>query len=211
MCTRPAVMVALGLALLSFGSREAFADPAVLHVTSGQRAVSSDEARHSRLTGRETKCVRDDFSRLTMTSDSRACRPDNKNGKNSAGAPRLQFPPVEAMAAAVAWEAFPAAGLSALDRGTHQPSFTSLFSNASAGAVDLDAKLGGGSGVSPAGHGEPTLKFSFIGDVGLPTDQSLDDAFRRQYRGAAAIDNDTISEKLVNAIGAVKLGFDLRY
>jgi hypothetical protein len=182
-----AVALAMGLALASIGSR-AFADPLV-----------------SRAAGREAKCAADNFSRVQVMSDSPACRRVGKNGKISAGAPRLQLPQVWEMTAASAWEAFPAPGLSAADSGAH------AFANAGTGPAVLNAKLGGKSGAPPAGQSEPPPKLSFTGDVGIPNNYTLDDVLRQQYRGPAAMDNDSIGGKLVNTIGALKLGIKVDY
>ena len=182
-----AVALAMGLALASIGSR-AFADPLV-----------------SRAAGREAKCAADNFSRVQVMSDSPACRRGGKNGKISAGAPRLQLPQVWEMTAASAWEAFPAPGLSAAVSGTH------AFANAGTGPAVLNAKLGGKSGAPPAGQSEPPPKLSFTGDVGIPNNYTLDDVLRQQYRGPAAMDNDSIGGKLVNTIGALKLGIKVDY
>ena len=188
-----AVALGMGLALASIGSW-AFADPMV-----------------SRVAGREAKCAADSFSRVQVMSDSPVCRRGGKNGRISAGAPRLQLPQVWEMTAVSAWEAFPAPGLSAAVSGTPQPSFMHPFANAGAGPAVLNAKLDGKSGAPQAGQGEPTPKLSFIGDVGIPNNQSLDDVLRQQYRGPAAIDSDSVAEKFVNAIGALKLGIKVDY
>ena len=182
-----AVALAMGLALASIGSR-AFADPMV-----------------SRVAGREAKCAADNFSRVQMMSDSPTCRRGGKNGKISAGAPRLQLPQVWEMTAASAWEAFPAPGLSAAVSGTH------AFANAGTGPAVLNAKLDGKSGVPQAGQSEPPPKLGFTGDVGIPNNYTLDDVLRQQYRGPAAMDNDSIGGKLVNTIGALKLGIKVDY
>ena len=182
-----AVALAMGLALASIGSR-AFADPMV-----------------SRVACREAKCAADNFSRVQVMSDSPACRRSGKNGKISAGAPRLQLPQVWEMTAASAWEAFPAPGLSAAVSGTH------AFANAGTGPAVLNAKPGGKSGAPQAGQSEPPPKLSFTGDVGIPNNYTLDDVLRQQYRGPAAMDNDSIGGKLVNTIGALKLGIKVDY
>ena len=159
----------------------------------------------SRVAGRDAKCAADNFSRVQMMSDSPTCRRGGKNGKISAGAPRLQLPQVWEMTAASAWEAFPAPGLSAAVSATH------AFANAGTGPAVLNAKLGGKSGAPQAGQSEPPPKLSFTGDVGIPNNYTLDDVLRQQYRGPAAIDNDTIAGKLVNTIGALKLGIKVDY
>jgi hypothetical protein len=176
----------MGLALASIGSR-AFADPLV-----------------SRAAGREAKCAADNFSRVQVMSDSPACRRGGKNGKISAGAPRLQLPQVWEMTAASAWEAFPAPGLSAAVSGTH------AFANAGTGPVVLNAKLGGKSGARKPDRAS-RRRNCFTGDVGIPNNYTLDDVLRQQYRGPAAMDNDTIAGKLVNTIGALKLGIKVDY
>ena len=181
-----AVALAMGLALASIGSR-AFADPMV-----------------SRVAGREAKCAADNFSRVQVMSDSPACRRSGKNGKISAGAPRLQLPQF-GNDGGFRLEAFPAPGLSAAVSGTH------AFANAGTGPAVLNAKLGGKSGALQAGQSEPPPKLSFTGDVGIPNNYTLDDVLRQQYRGPAAMDNDTIGGKLVNTIGALKLGIKVDY
>ena len=138
-----------------------------------------------------------------MTSDTPVCRRGGKNGKIGTGAPRLQFPQVWEMTAASAWEAFPAPGLSGVISGTHP------FANASGGPAVLNAKIDGKSGVPQAGQSEP--KWSFTSDIGIPNNHSLDDMLRQQYRGPAAMDNESAAEKLVNTIGAVKLGIKVDY
>ena len=188
-----AVALAMGLALASIGSR-AFADPMV-----------------SRVASREAKCAADSFSRVQVMSDSPFCRRGGKNGKISAGAPRLQLPQLWETTAASAWEAFPAPGLSAAVSGAPHPAFTRAFTNAGAGPAVLNAKPDGKSGVPQAGQSEPPPKLSFTGDVGIPNNYTLDDVLRQQYRGPAAMDNDSIGGKLVNTIGALKLGIKVDY
>jgi hypothetical protein len=39
----------------------------------------------------------------------------------------------------------------------------------------------------------------------------LDDVLRQQYRGPAAMDTDSVAGKLVNTIGALKLGIKVDY
>jgi hypothetical protein len=99
----------------------------------------------------------------------------------------------------------PAPGLSAAVSGAH------AFANAGTGPAVLNAKLGGKSGAPPAGQSEPPPKLSFTGDVGIPNNYTLDDVLRQQYRGPAAMDNDSIGGKLVNTIGALNLGIKVDY
>jgi hypothetical protein len=190
---RSAVAVPMGLALALIGS-QTFADPAL-----------------PRVAGREAKCAGDDFSRVQVMSDSPACRRSGKNGRVSAGASRLQLPQVWEMTAASAWEASPAPGLSAAVSGARHPSFTHPFANAGADPAVLNARLDSRSGVPQVGQGEPTPKLSFTGDIGIPNNQSLDDILRQQYRGPAAMDSDSVTEKFVNKIGALKLGIKVDY
>jgi hypothetical protein len=58
---------------------------------------------------------------------------------------------------------------------------------------------------------ELTPKLSFTGDVGIPNNHTLDDVLRQQYRGPAAMDTDSMAGKLVNTIGALKLGIKVDY
>lgn len=182
---RSAVAVAIGLSLALIGSR-AFADPTL-----------------PRAAGAEAKCAADNFSGPATTSDAPLCRHSGKSGKVSAGAPRLQFPQVWQITAASAWEAFPAPGLSAAVSGTHP------FANGGAGSAAAGAKLDGKP--SPVGQSAATPKWSFTGDIGIPNNHSLEDVLRQQYRGPAAMDNESVAEKFVNAIGALKLGIKVDY
>jgi hypothetical protein len=188
---RSAVPVALGLAVALIGTRT-FADPTVL-----------------RAAGRDAKCVADSFSRVQVMSDSPFCRRGGKNGR--IGAPRLQFPQAWEMTAASAWEAYPAPGLSAAVSGTAQHSFTQGFAHGGAGPAVLHTRPDGSWGAVQAGPSEPPPIVSFTGDVGIPNNHSLEDVLRQQYRGPAAMDNDSVAGKFVNAIGALKLGIKLDY
>jgi hypothetical protein len=182
---RSAVPVALGLAVALIGTG-AFADPAAL-----------------RAAGREAKCDADSFSRVQVMSDSPVCRRVGKNGRIGTGAPRLQFPQAWEMTAAYAWEAYPAPGLSAAVTATPQHSFTQGFANAGAGPDLLHNR--------PRWGAEPPPIVSFTGDVGIPNNHSLEDILRQQYRGPAAMENDSVAGKFVNAIGALKLGIKVDY
>jgi hypothetical protein len=113
------------------------------------------------------------------------------------------------MAAASAWEAFPAPGLSAAVRP--QFPFTHGFANTGAGPTVAGAKLDGRLVAPQAGQSEPTPKLSFTGDVGIPNNHTLDDVLRQQYRGPAAMENDSVAGKFVNTIGALKLGIKVDY
>lgn len=190
---RAAVAVAMGLSLALIGSRS-FADPA-----------------QPRAPGAEAKCVGDNFSRPATASDASLCRRGGKNGRMGAGAPRLQFPQAWEMTAASAWEAYPAPGLSGAVSATSKPSLARGLANTSAGAAALDAKFDGKPGAPSAGQGESKPKWSFTGDVGIPNNHTLDDVLRQQYRGPAAVDSDSVAEKFVNAIGALKLGIKVDY
>ena len=147
-----------------------------------------------RAAGREAKCAADGFSRVQVMSDSPVCRRGGKNGRIGTGAPRLQFPQAWEMTAASAWEAYPARGLSAAVSAAPQHSFTQGFASAGAG---------------PAVQPPPIV--SFTGDVGIPNNHSLEDVLRQQYRGPAAMDNESVAGKFVNAIGALKLGIKVDY
>jgi hypothetical protein len=184
---RSAVAVALGLAVALIGTR-AFADPTVL-----------------RAAGREAKCAPDSFSRVQVMSDSPFCRRGGKNGRIGTGAPRLQFPQAWERTAASAWEAYPAPGLSAAVSATPQHSFTQGFANGGTGPAVFHTRSDGRWGT------EPPPIVSFTGDVGIPNNHSLEDVLRQQYRGPAAMDNDSVAGKFVNAIGALKLGIKVDY
>jgi hypothetical protein len=107
------------------------------------------------------------------------------------------------MTAASAWEAFPAPGLSAAVSATH------AFANA--GTVPPSSTRSSAANRAPqAGQSEPPPKLSFTGDVGIPNNYTWTMS-RQQYRGPAAMDNDSIGGKLVNTIGALKLGIKVDY
>jgi hypothetical protein len=129
-----------------------------------------------RVAGGETKCVADNSAPPAVTSEAPACR-------RGGGATRSQLPQVWPMAAASAWEAFPAPGLSAAVRP--QFPFTHGFANTGAGPTVTGAKLDGRLVAPQAGQSEPTPKLSFTGDVGIPNNHTLDDVLRQQYRGPA--------------------------
>jgi hypothetical protein len=185
---RFAVALAMGLALALIGQTRPFADPLL-----------------SRAPGGEAKCVADNFTPAATTSDAPLCRRGGKSERNSAGASRVQLPEAWPMAAASAWEAFPAPGLS----GAVRPQ--SPFAHGGAGSTAAGAKLDDGPLVLQARPSELTPKLSFTGDVGIPNNHTLDDVLRQQYRGPAAMDTDSMAGKLVNTIGALKLGIKVDY
>ena len=187
---RFAVALTLGLALALIGESRPFADPLL-----------------ARAPGGEAKCVADNFTPSATPSDAPVCRRGGRSERNSAGAARLQLPQAWPMAAVSAWEAFPAPGLSAAVRP--QSPFTHGFANTGTGSTGatLDDRLV----ALPASQSELTPKLSFTGDVGIPNNHTLDDVLRQQYRGPAAMDNDSVAGKLVNTIGALKLGIKVDY
>jgi hypothetical protein len=199
----------LGYCNRTLFSRRSLANTALALALIGSRAFA--DPMLSRVAGAEAKCVGDNFSRPTITADAPLCRRGGKNGRTSAGTPRLQLPRVWEMTAASAWEAFPAPGLSAAVSGTRQPSFARPFANAGGGDAVPNAKLDGRSGAPQTGQSASAPKWSFTGDLGIPNNQSLDDVLRQQYRGPAAMDNESVAEKLVNSIGALKLGIKVDY
>ena len=89
--------------------------------------------------------------------------------------------------------------------------FTHGFVNTGAGPTVAGAKLDGRLVAPQAGQSEPTPKLSFTGDVGIPNNHTLDDVLRQQYRGPAAMENDSVAGKFVNTIGALKLGIKVDY
>ena len=191
MLLRFAVALAMGLALALTGQTRPFADPLL-----------------SRAPGGEAKCVADNFTPAATTSDAPLCRRGGKSERNSAGASRVQLPEAWPMAAASAWEAFPAR-LSGAVRP--QSPFARGFANTGAGSTPAGAKLDDGPLVLQARPSELTPKLSFTGDVGIPNNHTLDDVLRQQYRGPAAMDTDSVAGKLVNTIGALKLGIKVDY
>jgi hypothetical protein len=189
---RSAVALAMMLALALIGGSRSFGDPMMPRVAGG-----------------ETKCVADNSAPPAVTSEAPACRRGGKSERNGAGATRSQLPQVWPMAAASAWEAFPAPGLSVAVRP--QFPFTHGFVNTGAGPTVAGAKLDGRLVAPQAGQSEPTPKLSFTGDVGIPNNHTLDDVLRQQYRGPAAMENDSVAGKFVNTIGALKLGIKVDY
>jgi hypothetical protein len=189
---RFAVALALGFALALIGESRLFADPLLPGAVGG-----------------EAKCVADNFTRSATTSEAPVCRRGGKSERNSAGATRLQLPQAWPMAAASAWEAFPAPGLSGAVRP--QSPFTPGFANTGAGSTAAGARPDDIPIALQARPSELTPKLSFTGDVGIPNNHTLDDILRQQYRGPAAMDNDSVAGKLVNTIGALKLGIKVDY
>jgi hypothetical protein len=189
---RFAVALAMGFALALIGQPQPSADPLL-----------------PRAPGGEAKCVADNFTPAATTSDAPLCRRGGKSERNSAGASRVQLPEAWPMAAASAWEAFPAPGLSGAVRP--QSPFAHGFANTGAGSTAAGAKLDDGPLVLQARPSELTPKLSFTGDVGIPNNHTLDDVLRQQYRGPAAMDTDSMAGKLVNTIGALKLGIKVDY
>ena len=189
---RFAVALAMGLALALIGESRPFADPL-----------------SPRAAGGEAKCVADNFTPAATTSDAPVCRRGGKSERSGAGASRLQLPEAWPMAAVSAWEAFPARGLSGAVR---PPSpFTHGFANTGASSTADGARPDDIPVVLQARPSELTPKLSFTGDVGIPNNHTLDDVLRQQYRGPAAMDNDSVAGKLVNTIGALKLGIKVDY
>ena len=189
---RFAVALALGLALAFIGESRPFADPLL-----------------PRTAGGEAKCVADNFSPSATTPDAPVCRRGGKNERNTVGATRLQLPQAWPMAAASAWEAFPTPGLSAAV--TPKSPFTHGFANTGAGSTAAGVTLDGSPVTLQRQPSELTPKLSFTGDVGIPNNYTLEDVLRQQYRGPAAMENDTVAGKLVNTIGALKLGIKVDY
>ena len=189
---RFAVALALGLALALIGESRPFADPLL-----------------ARAPGGEAKCVADNFTPSATPSDAPVCRRGGRSERNSAGATRLQLPQAWPMAAVSAWEAFPAPGLSGAVRP--QSPFTHGFAHTGAGSTATGATPDDIPLALQARPSELTPKLSFTGDVGIPNNHTLDDALRQQYRGPAAMDNDSVAGKLVNTIGALKLGIKVDY